>query len=108
MAGSKQDWGLASAELNGQGWAILPGLMTDADCDRIVALYKRDAVFRSRVVMARHRFGRGEYHYFPYPLPDGIEKLRTALYPPLDALANGWQERLGAKTRFPENHAGYI
>ena len=108
MTGMKQDWGLAAAELDGQGWSVLPGLMGAADCERVAGLYKRDDIFRSRVVMARHGFGQGEYRYFSYPLPRPVEKLRTALYPPLAAIANRWQERLGHATRFPETHAGYI
>jgi hypothetical protein len=104
----KQDWGLAAAELDGQGWAVLPGLMAGADCDRITSLYDRKDTFRCTVVMARHGFGRGEYRYFSYPLPRPVERLRTALYPHLAPIANGWQDRLGGKTRFPENHADYI
>lgn len=108
MTGLKQDWELASAGLDGQGWALLPGLMTQADCDGIAGLYDREDGFRSRVVMARHGFGRGEYRYFSYPLPGRVEKLRTALYPHLATIANGWQERLGQETRFPDTHADYI
>src|ERR1043165_31829 len=104
----KPDWGLAAAELDGQGWAVLPGLMAGADCDRITSLYDRKDTFRSTVVMARHGFGRGEYRYFSYPLPRPVERLRTALYPHLAPIANGWQDRLGGETRFPENHADYI
>jgi hypothetical protein len=108
MTGLKQDWGLVAAELDGQGWAMLPGLISDADCDHIAALYEQDDIFRSTVVMARHGFGQGEYRYFSYPLPRPVEKLRTALYPHLAAIANGWQERLGQKTSFPKAHAEYI
>ncbi|HWY64852.1 MAG TPA: 2OG-Fe(II) oxygenase [Rhizomicrobium sp.] len=108
MTGSKQDWGLAAAELDGQGWSVLPGLLSAAECDRITALYDREEGFRSTVVMARHGFGRGEYRYFSYPLPRPVEKLRTALYPSLSMIANTWQERLNLKTRFPETHADYI
>jgi hypothetical protein len=108
MTGLKQDWELASAELDGQGWALLPGLMTQAECDGIAALYGREDGFRSRVVMARHGFGRGEYRYFSYPLPRVIEKLRSALYPHLAPMANGWQERMGQERRFPDTHADYI
>jgi hypothetical protein len=108
MTGIEQDWGLAAAELDGQGWSMLPGLLDGADCDRISGLYDRDDIFRSTVVMARHGFGRGEYRYFCYPLPRKIDALRTALYPPLAAIANGWQERLGQKARFPDSHADYI
>ena len=108
MTGLKQDWGLASAELDGQGWSVLPGLVSATDCDRIAASYDQDDIFRSTVVMARHGFGRGEYRYFSYPLPRLVERMRTALYPPLARLANGWQERLGQKLRFPDEHADYI
>jgi len=108
MTGLKQDWGLTAAELDGQGWSVLPGLVSATDCDRIAASYDQDDIFRSTVVMARHGFGRGEYRYFSYPLPRLVERMRTALYPPLARLANGWQERLGQKLRFPDDHADYI
>ncbi|HET7086356.1 MAG TPA: 2OG-Fe(II) oxygenase [Rhizomicrobium sp.] len=108
MTGLKQDWGLAAAELDGQGWAFLPGLISEAECDRIAALYDQNDTFRSTVVMARHGFGRGEYRYFSYPLPPLVERMRTALYPRLAPIANGWQQRLGGKTSFPESHADYI
>ncbi len=108
MAGLKQDWRHIAAELDEQGWALLPGLISEADCDRIAALYDRNAGFRSRVVMARHGFGRGEYRYFAYPLPGLVEKLRTALYPRLATIANGWQQKLGRSDCFPGSHADYI
>jgi hypothetical protein len=108
MTGLKQDWGLATAELDGQGWAVLPGLLSGADCDRISELYKGGENFRSTVVMARHGFGRGEYRYFSYPLPRLVERLRTTLYPHLSTIANTWQERLRQKMRFPQTHADYI
>jgi len=108
QAKQNQDWPRIGAELGEQGWALLPGLLPDPDCDRIAALYDREEGFRSRVVMARHGFGRGEYRYFSYPLPGRIEKLRTALYPHLATIANDWQERLGQTARFPEDHADYI
>jgi len=87
---------------------MLPGLVSATDCDRIAASYDQDDIFRSTVVMARHGFGRGEYRYFSYPLPRLVERMRTALYPPLARLANGWQERLGQRLRFPDDHADYI
>lgn len=108
MTGLKQDWRRIAAELEDQGWALLPGLLKQADCDPIAALYDREDGFRSRVVMARHGFGRGEYRYFAYPLPKPVEGLRTALYPQLAAIANGWQEKLRLETRFPGSHADYI
>jgi len=108
MTKLNQDWTRIAAELGDQGWALLPGLLAGADCDRIAALYDREDGFRSRVVMARHGFGRGEYRYFSYPLPSRIEKLRTALYPHLAGIANDWQEKSGQTARFPERHADYI
>jgi hypothetical protein len=102
------DWQRIATELDEQGWCLLPGLLGDAACDTTAALYDRDTIFRSRVVMARHGFGRGEYRYFAYPLPHRIAALRTALYPHLAAIANSWQERLGQETRFPDQHAEYI
>jgi uncharacterized protein len=108
LACMKQDWARIAAELDEQGWTILPGLMDDASCDHIASLYDHNETFRSRVVMARHGFGKGEYRYFAYPLPGTIEKLRTALYPPLAQIANGWQQRLGQEARFPDDHAAYL
>src|SRR6201996_5425218 len=102
------DWDRIAVELDQQGWAILPGLMEDAACDAIAALYDREDGFRSRVVMARHGFGKGEYRYFAYPLPRTIENLRTALYTPLAEIANRWQQRLGQDARFPADHADYL
>jgi hypothetical protein len=104
----EQDWRRIAAELDDQGWAILPGLMREADCDAIADLYDRDQAFRSRVVMARHGFGKGEYRYFAYPLPGAIETLRTALYPSLAQIANGWQQRLGHAARLPADHVDYL
>jgi hypothetical protein len=108
MTKLKQDWARIAAELDEQGWALLPGLLEPAACAATAMLYDWDDGFRSRVVMARHGFGRGEYRYFAYPLPRTVENLRTALYPRLAAIANGWQEKLGQAARFPERHADYI
>ena len=105
---TKHDWTRITAELDEQGWAILPSLVSAANCDALAKLYDRDGLFRSRVVMARHGFGCGEYRYFAYPLPGAIEKLRSSLYPPLAAIANGWQARLGREADFPATHADYI
>jgi hypothetical protein len=108
MTGLKQDWPRIAAELDEQGWALLPGLLEHPACAVTAALYDWDDGFRSRVVMARHGFGRGEYRYFAYPLPRLVETLRTALYPHLAGIANDWQERLGQSMRFPDSHADYI
>ena len=106
MAALKQDWARIADELDGQGWAVLPGLLDD--CDSLVSLYECDELFRSTVTMARHGFGRGEYRYFAYPLPAAVHGLRTALYPRLAPIANGWNSRLGIDTDFPDNYADFI
>ena len=74
------DWTLATADLDGQGCAVLKGLLSPDECRALAALYPDDTRFRSRIVMGRHGFGRGEYKYFAYPLPDLIAELRPALY----------------------------
>jgi hypothetical protein len=102
------DWDRIATELSGQGCAVLDRLLTPQECARIVALYPDDGTFRSRIVMARHGFGKGEYKYFAYPLPDPIGGLRTALYPPLAAIANGWNERMSIDTRYPARHADFL
>ncbi|WP_298670654.1 2OG-Fe(II) oxygenase [uncultured Sphingomonas sp.] len=102
------DWADVATDLDHQGWAILPRLIADADCDAIAALYDRDEGFRSRVVMARHGFGRGEYRYFSYPLPRIIQNLRSALYPHLMPIANRWHERMGIAPRFPNTHQAFL
>jgi hypothetical protein len=94
------NWTQVTADLDAQGWAVVPLLSPD-ECAQIAGYYEDDARFRSRVVMQRHGYGQGEYRYFSYPLPDPVEKLREALYPPLAEVANRWNERLGVATRFP-------
>jgi hypothetical protein len=102
------DWAAAEAQLDEQGWGHL-GRLLDADaCAALAALYDSDGPFRSRVIMARHGFGRGEYRYFAYPLPDPVATLRTALWPALAAIANRWQAMLGLPARFPATHADYL
>src|SRR5262245_43035646 len=95
-------------ELDAQGFCAVEGLLAPAACDALAALYPRDDVFRSRVVMASHGFGRGEYKYFAYPLPDLVGRLRTSLYPRLVAIANRWNAELGLDVRFPDDHAGFV
>jgi uncharacterized protein len=96
------------ADLDAQGWSLVRDLLTAAQCDELASLYAEDAGFRSRVVMARHGFGKGEYRYFSYPLPPLVQGLRTALYPRLAPLANRWHERMGMSVRFPAEHAEFI
>ena len=101
------DWTAAEAGLDAHGCAILPGLLSAARCDEIVGLWQGPDRFRSEVVMVRHGFGSGTYRYFRYPLPDPVEALRTALYPPLAAIANRWAETLRDPIRFPPDHAQF-
>jgi len=102
------DWTAATAELDGFGCAVLPGLLSGAECDATAALYGAGAGFRSQVVMARHGFGRGEYRYFAYPLPPLVAGLRAALYPRLAPIANRWHEAMGMAARFPPEHAAFL
>jgi len=95
-------------DLEAQGWSVLPDLLSSAECDHVASLYGQDEGFRSRVVMARHGFGKGEYRYFSYPLPPLVQALRAALYPRLAPLANRWHERMGMSVRFPAGHAEFI
>jgi hypothetical protein len=108
MAAQNIDWQRVSSELDAQGCSVIERLIAPQQCDALVALYPREDRFRSRVVMERHGFGKGEYKYFSYPLPDPIAGLRNALYPPLAELANRWHESLGIRARFPGEHAKFI
>jgi hypothetical protein len=102
------DWAGVAAALDADGAAVVEGLLARAQCEALAALYDEDAVFRSRVVMARHGFGRGEYRYFAYPLPDLVAGLRAAFYPHLAPIANRWHEAMGLAARFPARHADFL
>ena len=102
------DWARVARSLEDEGCATLPALLSPRECAELAALYDVEGRFRSRVVMARHGFGRGEYKYFAYPLPEIVAALRTALYPPLAALANRWNEQLDLAQRYPADHATYL
>ena len=102
------DWHQVGAGLEAQGAAVIERLLTPAECGALAGLYPWDDAFRSRVVMARHGFGQGEYRYFRYPLPPLIQGLREALYPRLVPVANRWHEALGLAVRFPGRHADFI
>lgn len=101
-------WPDVHAHLDAHGWAMLPGLLDRETCATVEAWYAEPARFRSRIVMARHGFGRGEYQYFAYPLPGLIADLREALYPRLVPVANAWNARLGVAATYPETHAAFI
>jgi uncharacterized protein len=106
MAG--YDWEEKGAALDQDGYAVLPGLLDAASCADLAALYPLREPFRSRVVMARHGFGSGEYKYFAYPLPELVATLRDALYARLAPIANRWNERLGLETGFPPAHRDFL
>ena len=95
-------------ELDAQGWSLICGVLDSATCESLREAYEQDALFRSRVVMQRHGFGRGEYKYFAYPLPPLVAQLRAQLYPLLAPIANEWHERLGIAPRFPASHAEFV
>jgi hypothetical protein len=101
-------WGEISADLDAHGAALIPGLLDAGACAAVAGWYGEDRLFRSTVVMGRHGFGRGEYRYLRYPLPDLVESLRTAFYPPLAAIANRWNATLGEPVRFPPTHAEFL
>jgi hypothetical protein len=102
------DWVQARRELDAQGCAVLKGLLSADECRALAALYVDDSHFRSRVVMGRHGFGRGEYKYFSYPLPDVIAQLRPALYAQLQGVANRWNEAMGIDIRYPDQHDAFL
>jgi uncharacterized protein len=102
------DWPHIAAELDAHGAATTGVLLSEEDCAALAAAYDSDARFRSRVVMARHGFGRGEYKYFAYPLPDTVAALRVALYPKLAEIGNRWNEELRIAARYPRDHDAYL
>jgi hypothetical protein len=102
------DWTQVAAMLDAHGCAPTGPLLSPAECAALAQTYGDDAQFRSRVVMARHGFGRGEYKYFAHPLPDIVARLRAALYPELAGIADRWNEAMGIDVRYPAVHADYL
>ena len=102
------DWLQATRELDAQGCAVLKGLLSPNECRALAALYPDDGHFRSRIVMGRHGFGRGEYKYFAYPLPLLVAELRPALYARLRDVANRWNEAMGIEIRYPGDHDAFL
>jgi len=100
-------WPSLCQDLDNQGYAVIDRLLSPQLCRSLAGLYDNDLLFRSRVIMARHGFGSGEYRYFRYPLPDVIAELRRALYAPLVDIANRWQCAMGLEPHFPANHADF-
>jgi hypothetical protein len=105
---SQYDWETLSGDLNGYGCAVLEKLLSLGQCRQIAGLYPEEEHFRSHVHMARHGFGKGEYRYFKYPLPDLLSGLRRALYPHLAGIANDWNARMGIERRYPQRHAEFL
>ncbi|WP_208647389.1 2OG-Fe(II) oxygenase [Corallococcus interemptor] len=102
------NWEETGRELDARGCAVLEQLLTPDECEALALLYDLDDAFRSRVVMARHGFGRGEYKYFDHPLPEIVTKLRTTLYPRLVPIANRWNTAMGIDVRYPDTHADFL
>ncbi len=102
------NWDEVAADLDARGSGVLQALVSPDECRSLAALYQDDSVFRSRIVMGRHGFGRGEYQYFSYPLPELIADLRTAVYPHLAPIANRWNEAMGIGVRYPAEHADFL
>lgn len=108
MSPAAYDWRRIAQDLDAQGSAVVEGVLSESECREVAALYPNDALFRSRIVMTRHGFGRGEYKYFQYPLPDLIANLRTAVYPHLVPIANRWNAAMRIDVRYPEEHSDFL
>ncbi|MGE0765012.1 MAG: 2OG-Fe(II) oxygenase [Hyphomicrobiaceae bacterium] len=102
------DWASIAGDLDSRGAATTGALLSAAECEALATLYDSDEPFRSRVVMARHGFGSGEYKYLAYPLPRLVGELRAALYPRLAPIASSWMERMRFETRFPDTHPIFL
>ena len=102
------DWTGVADNLDAQGCAMIEALLSPHECRALAGLYADDKLFRSRVVMGRHGFGRGEYKYFGYPLPDAVAGLRNAIYPRLAPIANRWNAAMGIDVRYPDMHAEFL
>ncbi len=102
------DWRHIAACLDADAYAVMSAVLSPRECDSLVATYQANERFRSRIEMARHGFGSGEYKYFGYPLPEIVAGLRAALYPPLSGIANRWNETLGVELRYPDDHAAFL
>jgi hypothetical protein len=102
------DWRAVEADLDARGCAVIPSLVTPPECEGLRGLYADADRFRSKVVMSRHGFGKGEYQYLAYPLPPIVEELRTHAYPQLAPIANSWNAAMGIDVRFPDEHAEFL
>ncbi len=105
---TRLDWPRLGADLDAHGCAVIPSVLAPDECAALVESYADSALFRSRVVMRQHGFGQGEYKYFAYPLPEIVQSLRAALYPPLAAIANRWNAAMGIDVSYPEAHEAFL
>ncbi len=106
--GVELDWRHIATSLDTDAYAVLSAVLSAQECDSLVAIYEANERFRSRIDMARHGFGSGEYKYFGYPLPEIVADLREELYPPLSGIANRWNEALGIDERYPDEHSAFL
>lgn len=102
------DWRKVSNSLDAEGNAMIDGLLSQSECRQIAGFYSEDEIFRSRVLMGRHGFGKGEYKYFSYPLPEVVQELRTAVYPHLAPIGNRWNEAMNIAVRYPARHEDFL
>ncbi len=102
------DWQRVAEDLDAHGCALIRRVLFASECSALSKSYPQDELFRSRVVMSRHGFGRGEYKYFAYPLPELVAALRTAMYPGLVKIANRWNAALESDVRYPAEHAKFL
>ena len=103
-----RDWEAIGVELDREGWTVLPGLLTPEQCRWLAGLDTKNDLFRKRIDMARHSYGRGRYAYFAYPLPGPVAEMRTAFYPPLATVANRWNTAMGIDRSYPATHAEFL
>ena len=108
MAWEDIPWEQVSRDLEAEGSAVIKHILSPDECDEMRGLYQNEKIFRSNIVMERHGFGRGEYRYFKYPLPDLVTTLRTSFYPQLVPIANRWNKAMGIDVRYPATHAEFI
>jgi hypothetical protein len=108
MSFASVDWAAVERDLDARGAALIQSVLSSVECQALVDLYPQEPLFRSRVVMSAHGFGRGEYKYFGYPLPRVVADLRAAAYPRLVSLANRWNELMGFEVRYPHRHDEFL
>lgn len=102
------DWQSVTESMHNNGYAVAPNVLSDDECDTLISGYDQPELYRKTVVMARHRFGLGEYKYFNYPLPEILQTVRTYVYPYLAPIANTWFKALNIPTSFPSKHESFL